>query len=67
MLQLCACDCDLIMVDECLTCVRLSLLMKLTVCLDDLGKVKVENQEIQTEVVETVEQYVQAEDTTQGV
>lgn len=44
-------------------------LMKLTVCFttDGKGKVKVENQEIQTEVVETVEQYVQAEDTTQGV
>ena len=50
-------------------CARLSLLMKLTVCFttDNLGNVKVENQEIQTEVVETVEQSVQAEDTTHGV
>lgn len=34
---------------------------------DDLGNMKVENHEVQTEVVETVEQYVQAGDTTQGV
>ena len=41
-------------------------LMKLTVCFttDGKGKVKVENQEIQTEGVETVKQSVQA---TQGV
>ena len=31
------------------------------------GGLEVENQEVQTEVVETVEQSVQAEDTTQGV
>ena len=50
-------------------CARLSLLMKLTVCFttDDLGNMKVENKEVQTEVVETVEHYVQAEDTTQRV
>ena len=32
-----------------------------------LGKAKVEEQEIQAEVVETVEQEIQAEDTAQGV
>ena len=38
-----------------------------THCFFTTAGLEVEDQEVQTEVVETVEQYVQAEDTTQGV
>ena len=51
--SLCTCDCDLIM----------AFTESFTVCFTTagLGKVKVEDQEIQTEVVETVDQKIQAE------